>query len=53
MLEHEPTCPLCEFSGETTMSVYRHLQVSHRKSELSKALLQPEETEQSKLKVSQ
>jgi len=48
MTEQEPSCPLCEFSREGTSGLYRHLLVSHRKSELSKALLQAtfgEETE--------
>jgi hypothetical protein len=31
-------CPLCEFEGERT-DVYQHLQVSHRKSELSRKVL--------------
>jgi len=31
-------CPLCEFEDDRT-AVYQHLQVSHRKSELSRKLL--------------
>jgi len=31
-------CPLCEFEDEQT-AVYQHLQISHRKSELSRKIL--------------
>ncbi len=31
-------CPLCVFSG-TAQDVYRHLQTSHRKSELCREIL--------------
>jgi|GEM_PF-2266629 len=31
-------CPLCEFEDERT-AVYQHLQISHRKSELSRKIL--------------
>jgi len=31
-------CPLCEFEDDRT-AVYQHLQISHRKSELSRKIL--------------
>lgn len=33
-------CPLCDHSGETATDIYVHLQVSHRKSEISEALIE-------------
>ncbi len=39
--DDDPTianCPLCVFEGDS-QAVYRHLQTSHRKSELSRTLL--------------
>ena len=32
------SCPLCEFEDDRT-AVYQHLQISHRKSELSRKIL--------------
>jgi hypothetical protein len=37
-------CPLCGFEDERT-AVYQHLQVSHRKSELSRTVLADAEEE--------
>ncbi|MBX0322789.1 hypothetical protein EGH21_07070 [Halomicroarcula sp. F13] len=42
-MEHPETtyaCPLCEHRSETATDVYVHLQVSHRKSEISEALIE-------------
>lgn len=33
-------CPLCDHRGETANDIYVHLQVSHRKSEMSEALIE-------------
>lgn len=37
-------CPLCEFQ-DTYQAVYRHLQKSHRKSELSREVLENRHTD--------
>lgn len=34
-------CPLCDYTAERT-KVYKHLQTSHRKSELSRKVLEAE-----------
>ncbi|WP_254273090.1 hypothetical protein [Haloarcula marina] len=37
--EGHHTCPLCGETGESANDVYVHLQLNHRKSELSEALV--------------
>lgn len=38
------TCPLCDVTVDDARAVYTHLQVNHRKSELSKAVLEAADT---------
>lgn len=37
---HEFACPFCDLTCATDRAVYRHLQVSHRKSRLCRALVE-------------
>lgn len=39
-LHLEFECPLCELTTDTQTDVYRHLMVSHRKSAVSRALIE-------------
>jgi hypothetical protein len=48
MPQDTPTCPLCERTGSTTR-IYQHLQTTHRKSELSRRLLEEVEGESKEL----
>jgi len=38
--EATTTCPLCDRDGDANADLYVHLQVSHRKSVLSEALIE-------------
>ena len=43
--EHTPShCPICGFEGDQR-TVYRHLQTTHRKSEICRQLLEQQPTE--------
>jgi hypothetical protein len=35
----EFACPLCDYTAATDDAIYRHLQVTHRKSRLCRALI--------------
>lgn len=38
-VEDTEPCPLCEFEAVDTSSIYIHLQTSHRKSRIARAVL--------------
>ena len=48
MPQDKHTCPICEKAGSTTR-IHQHLQTTHRKSELSRRLLEEVEGESKEL----